>query len=65
MSDKSDKADKVTPPKDQLEIPKLVRYTCPSCGKQAVSKQGATILCETCCNAFLARNVGIMTEDPE
>ena len=50
---------------DQQPIPQFTRYACGGCGKQAVAQKGAQMLCETCVNTFLAKNVGMMREVPE
>ena len=44
----------------ELRIPELIKFECPRCRKQAVSEVGSQILCQSCVNEFLARNVGMM-----
>jgi DNA-directed RNA polymerase subunit RPC12/RpoP len=57
-----DKNDIQSKPEPKMVIPKLVGYSCPTCGKTAVAEQGRRLMCEGCVNSFLAKNVGFMTE---
>jgi reverse gyrase len=41
----------------------IVTMTCPACGGTAEAERGSKILCQTCVNGFLARNVGLMEEE--
>lgn len=41
-------------------IPVFIRIECPTCGRKSVAEQGKQVICESCVNDFLARNVGLM-----
>jgi hypothetical protein len=41
-------------------IPVFIRIICPTCGRKGVAEKGNKVICETCVNEFLARNVGLM-----
>jgi len=41
-------------------IPVFQRVVCQTCGRTGVSQIGTPVLCETCVNTFLAKNVGVM-----
>lgn len=42
--------------------PDLVEMACPRCQRNAWAERGAQMLCQSCVNEFLARNVGLMEE---
>ena len=46
----------------EIKIPELAAFKCPSCSKTTVAEKGSKILCQECVNLFLARNVGMMEE---
>jgi len=48
---------------EQQPIPIFVRIICPTCGRKGVAEKGKQVICESCVNEFLARNVGIMQEE--
>ena len=49
----------------QQPIPVFIRIICPTCGRKGVAEQDKQVICESCVNEFLARNVGIMQpEEP-
>ena len=52
---------------EQQPIPVFHRIVCPSCGRKSVAEVGRMVICETCVNEFLAKNVGLMQpeEPPE
>jgi len=43
-----------------IPIPVFIRIICPTCGRKGVAEEGKQVICETCVNEFLARNVGLM-----
>jgi hypothetical protein len=45
-------------------IPVFERVVCKTCGRTGVSQIGSPVLCETCVNTFLAKNVGLMQPAP-
>ena len=48
---------------EQQPIPVFQRIVCPTCGRKGVSEVGRQVICETCVNEFLAKNVGLMQPD--
>ena len=50
---------------EQQPIPKYGRVQCPTCKRTGVAEVGAKIMCETCVNTFLAKNVGLMQPIPD
>jgi DNA-directed RNA polymerase subunit RPC12/RpoP len=46
----------------EVKIPVMAHYKCPTCGASAVAETGGQLLCQQCVNQFLARNVGMMEE---
>lgn len=46
----------------EVTIPTLTKYECPRCKRQAVAEVDSQMLCQSCVNEFLARNVGMMQE---
>ena len=49
----------------EVQIPELTVYQCVACGNQTVAEKGQQMLCNTCVNTFLARNVGLMEPGAE
>jgi DNA-directed RNA polymerase subunit RPC12/RpoP len=47
---------------NEVKIPVMAAYKCPTCGASAVAETSAQLLCQQCVNQFLARNVGMMEE---
>ena len=45
---------------NEQPIPVFHRIQCPTCGRKGVAEKGKQVICESCVNEFLARNVGIM-----
>jgi uncharacterized Zn finger protein (UPF0148 family) len=42
------------------EVPSLEAYVCPTCGETSVNPTDSNVLCQSCVNLFLSRNVGLM-----
>ena len=45
---------------EQQPIPVFERIICPTCGRKGVAEVGNKVICESCVNEFLAKNVGLM-----
>jgi hypothetical protein len=45
---------------EEVTIPVLIKYECERGHKPAVAEEGTQMMCQTCVNEFLARNVGLM-----
>jgi len=46
--------------REPMKIPEFHEIECPTCHRRSVAEVGRKVICETCVNAFLAKNVGLM-----